>query len=530
VKGYSWLLATALVVAGCKGAGGGGEAEGEKAPVSVEMATVETRSIRATVAVPGSFVPAQGASAKLAATGPGRVASVLVHEGDEVKAGQLLAVIENRALRAQSQSATLGAQSAAAQARSAALTAAAARNDQELAVASARLALKTAQAEAEGDETQRRIDLQTAQADLSKLLAGARPQERAQARQTVVQAEVTLRHAQEDLRRTQALADEGFAPKKDLADARAGVATAASSLEAARAAESLVLEGARPQERGAARLRVQATQKALANAQEIGKQKVALAQAALEGALKSATTVAAKRADAAASAQAAKQQQASASAAEASAAVMELRAPFSGRITHRYLNAGDAADTTAPVVEEVSSSQVEFLGSLPAADAAGLKPGMAATVPNPAGGDPLSGKVTSVSSGDAATGLSSVRIALAATAGPKEGAPTAGVYATATVVTEVHEKAIAAPSEAVVSREGKTVAYVVDGDAAKQVEIETGAEDGGFTEITKGLKVGDKVVKLGQSELTDGAKVKQAEAKPDEKSGDAKTDEKGGGG
>jgi cobalt-zinc-cadmium efflux system membrane fusion protein len=515
MKRIWWLIGLACVIGvGCSkpAAAGGDDAEGAKAPVSVEMAEVTAKTIRATVTLQGSFVPAQGTTAKLAASAPGRVAQVLVHEGDSVTPGQLLAVIDNRVQKAQSQSAQLGARSADAQARTAHLTAEAAKKDQQLSVQTAQLALDSAKAEAASERTQREVDLRTAEADLSKLNEGARPQERAQAHQAVVQAEITQRRAAQELRRSQTLAAEGFISKRDLADAQAANANAISGLESARQAESLVLAGARPQERAAAELRVKGAKDAFESAIKVGVQKVALAEASLRQAKQSLLTVQAREADAVASIAAAGQKGADAVAARAGEALLEIRSPIGGRVTHRYLNPGDAADTTVPVLEVMGSGKVDFLGALPASDASAIKTGMKATI-----GD-AEGQVISVSAGDPTTGLASVRIATSAKSTP-------GSYGTAVVITETHANVLSVPSDAVVQREGKQVLYVVDGDTAKQVEVEVGPEDAGFVEIDKGVTAGQKVVKLGQSELSDGAKVKPAAPKEADKVDDAKKDE-----
>lgn len=497
MKREFWLAFVLVLVAGC-GKPAADAAEGAKAPVSVEFAEVTARTMHETKEVPGSFVPALGQAARLAAPAPGRVASVFVKEGDAVSVGQVVAVIDNRVLAAQAKSAAAGADAARSQADSARLTAEAASEDQRLAVRSAEAALHLAESDSRSEIAQRDLDEKSARADLSKLQEGARPQEKAQAHQAVVQARVTQVRADQEYKRAQALAKEGFISKRDLADAKASLENANSSLESAKQAESLVLAGARPQELAAARYRLQSATEAHQSAIRSGEQKVALARNALEQARKSAKAAEAKHLDYLSNVAARRQKEADASAASADLSLREIRSPIAGHVSRRFLNPGDMADTTAPVVEVVGSGAVDFVGSVPAADAKAIERGMKVTIGK------AEGVVVGVSAGDPASGLATVRVATSAKEAP-------GTYATAVVVTETHEKALAVPTSAVVQREGKAVVYVVEGDTAKQTEVEVGADEDGNTEITKGLKEGQKVVNLGQSELSDGAKVKEAE-------------------
>jgi len=76
------------------------------------------------------------------------------------------------------------------------------------------------------------------------------------------------------------------------------------------------------------------------------------------------------------------------------------------------------------------------------------------------------------------------------------------------------------PKQAVLTKDGKSVVFVVDADStAHQHEVSVGAEQAGQTEILKGISAGDHVIRLGQYELADGAKVKAPEAADKEKAG-----------
>ena len=103
-----------------------------------------------------------------------------------------------------------------------------------------------------------------------------------------------------------------------------------------------------------------------------------------------------------------------------------------------------------------------------------------------------------------------------------EGLLKVGSFATGDIVLRTDPHAVVVPKQALVTHEDKTVVFVAgDDNVAHQREVTTGAEQNGFVEILNGIKPGEKVIKLGQYELSDGAKVQPAEkaeaAKDEEK-------------
>lgn len=447
--------------------------------------------------VSGSFVPAQGGMSRLASSTPGRVAKILVREGDTVQAGQLLATVDGQVALAQRDAAQAGAVAANQQADQARLTYQAAVADQASAVRLAEEALRTAQVESEGTASQAEFDYQAAVTDLKRIRSGARTQELAQARQATLQAQAVRDRARVELERNQRLDAEGYVAHRQLEDAKTALATAESALSAAEASESLLKEGARPEEIRAAEIKAASARRALANARKVGEQRVIQARVALEQARKAETGVRAKAQDAAAAVSLARQKGSEAQSATATAALGELRAPFSGRITRRLLNPGDFADTTSPLLEITqASAAVDFVASVPAEDAARIQPGMDVEIDGSA-----SGRVVSLSPADPQTGLAAVRFATGAHA-------SVGAFAPARIVLRRNPHAVAVPSETVLDRDGKTVVFRVEGEVAKMVEVSAGGRDGNFVAVGKEIHPGDVLVRIGQFELADGAKVK----------------------
>ena len=83
-----------------------------------------------------------------------------------------------------------------------------------------------------------------------------------------------------------------------------------------------------------------------------------------------------------------------------------------------------------------------------------------------------------------------------------------GMFADVTFRTDVVEKAIVVPTEAILTSNDTQYVYVVEEDTAKYVEITTGMTGSGVTEVTSGLSAGQKLVTVGQSYLADGDAVR----------------------
>jgi HlyD family secretion protein len=80
------------------------------------------------------------------------------------------------------------------------------------------------------------------------------------------------------------------------------------------------------------------------------------------------------------------------------------------------------------------------------------------------------------------------------------------MYASADIIV-AEKNDIALPLSAVTSgRNGSTARKVEDG-VVKQVKVTTGIQDGGFVEISEGLKEGDTVVAKAGAFVRDGDKI-----------------------
>ncbi len=325
---------------------------GEEEQVALQTAEVTRGPLRVTVSATGALEPLTTVEVK--SRSGGEISKLLVDAGDYVTAGQLIAQIDPTELQgkvdqaratadasnARVSQARLNASAQAAQTSTgieearASLAAAQARLGQaqaqldqtrvstEQQVVEARAALDSARARlqqakaqeiaepalVEADVSQAQASLRKSEQALAVLLAGARPEELAQAKARVAEAQAVAENARATLARQEQLLAKGFVSQQAADDARRVHETAVAQLESARQSLALVKAGARPEEIEQARAAV------------------AQARAALEAAQARQVQVALKQRDREAAEAAVKQAEAGLALAQAGRKQVEVRA------------------------------------------------------------------------------------------------------------------------------------------------------------------------------------------------------------
>jgi multidrug efflux pump subunit AcrA (membrane-fusion protein) len=203
------LCLCALAIAGC----GKKEEPEEKPVVAVKVAKVEQADLPLTVKAPATIFPKEQANiaARLAAP----IRELRVKKGDTIRAGEILALLENRDLVAQ-------------------------RQEAESALADA-------------------------QANLQKITAGSIPTEIGRAEGQVSTTKAALDQAQKNLDRRQALFQQGAIPNRDLLQSQTELATAKANYEVAVRAFDLLKGQSREADINSARARVGQAEAKLAN-------------------------------------------------------------------------------------------------------------------------------------------------------------------------------------------------------------------------------------------------------------------------
>ncbi len=485
------------------------KSESEAPPVAVEIAKAEMHDVETTVLAQGTVVFGQGESAHVSPVSAGRLREVRVREGDRVHAGQIIAILDNRTQLAAARSAAAALNASSAQARQSELTAQSAALDQTNAVNLARLMVDSARLDRDNSVKQAQTALRLAETDLQRIRVGARPQEIAQVQQALAQAQSTRDRAAAELDRVQFLYDKGIAAKRQLDDAQTAASIAKSAAESAAQQLSLLKSGARQEDLNAAELRVEQAREAIAQAKTSGAAKTAQMQSALRQAEQSAGQVAAKQQEVEAMRASVAQKRADFTGAQETASLAELRAPLDGTVTRRNLNPGDMADPTAPVIEIASSRTLNLVANISADDGNSVRVGMSARIStlSSAANNSFFGKVLSVGQIDPQTNLLSVRLSV----NDPNGLLKAGTFATAKIVLRTDRNAVTIPKQAVITHDTRCVVFTVDdASLAHEREVKIGAEQGEQVEILSGVKAGESVIRLGQYELAEGAKVRDA--------------------
>lgn len=277
----------------------------------------------------------------------GRVVELPVDEGDAVTKGALVAALESEELAAQVEQAK-GAL-AAAEAALAEMEAGTRKEDLRMAEARYRAA---AQAR---EQAQARLDL---------LLAGARAETLARLRAQVRQAREAAELAESDLRRAEALLEEGAVAAQQVDHARTARDTARAQLRVAKEALAEAEAGARPEE-------IQAAEAAIRQARS--QERAAKAALDLARAGARAETLDAGRARV-------EQARAALRAAEARMSYAEVYAPTDGVVTLRAVEPGELVVPGAPIVRIAALDRVWVRVYVPELEIGRVKLGQEAEV------------------------------------------------------------------------------------------------------------------------------------------------------
>jgi HlyD family secretion protein len=228
-------------------------------PVSGDLRTAQVTRGTLTVSVTDSGTLQPYASVEVRSRSTGTVVDLRVQAGDRVTRGELLAVIDDKDARANYQTAM--ATLASAQAK----------------LNSARRTLDATRAQDTTKITQAEAALRTSQAQLTQVLAGSRPEEIAQAREALQQAQAASTLAKQTLDRNQALYDGGLIARQDLDQAQSQYQTAQAQVRAAQEKLKELQAGNTPEAIAVARAQVSEAQTALASARAARLQEDAVA-------------------------------------------------------------------------------------------------------------------------------------------------------------------------------------------------------------------------------------------------------------
>ena len=193
-----------------------------------------------------------------------------------------------------------------------------------------------------------------------------------------------------------------------------------------------------------------------------------------------------------------------------------LTAPIGGVVTELAAREGMTVAPGATLFRINGLGTVWVNAEIPEALAAQVRPNAAVQARTPAlAGEVFSGRVGAIlPEVNAATRTLKVRIELA---NPK-GRLVPGMFANVSFAPTPPHEVLMVPSEAVIRTGSRTVVMVAaaapdGGEQFQPVDIETGAEAGGMTEIRTGLQRGQKVVVSGQFLLDSEASLRATQTR-----------------
>ncbi len=298
--------------------------------------------------------------------------------------------------------------------------------------------------------------LAVAEAELADLKAGARPEEIAQAKESVRHFEDCTEFAKADYDRIRKLVQSGSLPAENAEKARVSYTKCKTQLDAAKQNLEMLKAGPTKTEIAVAQANV-----------EQAKAKAALSQAKLDECI--------------------------------------LKAPFSGVATEVYVREGDLATPRAKLIKMMDPASLVVRAGLPETSAAHIRIGEMAKVRLDAYPEKkFSAEIIRVY--PRIEQQSRTRLVEAKILEDVELMPR--MFARLAVRGRVFEKTITVPDAAVVTTpRGYKVVFVVEEGVARARKVKIGLDNEKAVQITEGLDAGEVVVVDGNLNLTDGALV-----------------------
>jgi HlyD family secretion protein len=423
-------------------------AQAQKPQQEREEVLVRPGTLTALVNTTGTIQPEKQTS--LSFKSPGRVAQVLVQEGQTVKTGDVLAQLD--------------------------------KTDLEYAVAQAELALSSAQAQllriqrdpAQYDLAAAEAAVKSAKAAYNKMVAGPTAEEVRVARATLDQAEANRKQAQEAYNQVADRPDVGLLPQA------LQLEQATNAYEVAKANFELTMRGPSAAELAAARSSIAQAEAGLARLQEgVSDEDLLIAQLGVE------------------------QAQLSLDQARHQLEGTILTAPHDGTITTVGIKEGELSGGQ-PAFILTDLSQYHINVSVDEIDIGGIAAGQPVTITLDAlPGETLTGQVDQIADtaqfDSGGVVIYNVTIHLDPSTAPLR----VGMTANADIVTERHEDVLLVPNRFIrIDRTtGQTFIDKLAGEQVQPVEIQIGLRDEFFSEVLAGLNAGDKVVLIKESSL-----------------------------
>lgn len=189
---------------------------------------------------------------------------------------------------------------------------------------------------------------------------------------------------------------------------------------------------------------------------------------------------------------------------------MFVRAPFDGQVTVRHVELGQTVSVGQTLIAVADVSPLEVKLYLPEKVVTRLQVGQPVEIRRDVDESVvLTGVVHRIAPVvDAATSTVKVTLRVA----DSEAATRVGSFVRARITTDVHEQTVSVPKRCLVAEAGASFVFVAEADSVRKAEVETGYTGDEFIEILTGVRVGDRVVTVGQGGLRNGSPIRDLNA------------------
>lgn len=436
------------------------------APAKVQVTTVQAVETQETLSASGRVRGEK--SVDLGLDISGIVRQVNVKNGDEVRAGQVLLMLDKSELIAGADAARAAVASAQAELMRAS------RSPLRSEVAKARAEVEHARSV--GDAR-----VVGAQARLRNLRSGARSQEIAEARAELQRLKALLNKAESDLKRTSSLVKQGALAASSLDDAQTSVDTARASANAQEQRISMLKAGSRPAE--------------VAEAEAALSEAIAARSTSVKSASEGLNTILSNPRREDINAAKAKLDEAKAEYRRAIDLISkcELRAPFSGVVADLPVEQGQSISPGQKLVvfEQISRPVIEV--ETDEANLKVLRMYQKAVISS----DAYPGRTFNAYLYDLGSKVDADRGTIKIKLRPEGSVEWLRTDLTVDVniITAPKAKRLVIPADSVTRHEGKSVVFVIDNDKATPVEVTTGAVGPNGVAVNGALREGMHVAR-----------------------------------
>lgn len=184
----------------------------------------------------------------------------------------------------------------------------------------------------------------------------------------------------------------------------------------------------------------------------------------------------------------------------------EIRAPIKGVISLRNIKVGNTIKPNDPTFTVTDLDPLLAYVHVPEKEFRKIAPQQnAEVVVDALGGERFVGSISRISpTVDPQTGTFRARVEVL---DPSRRLKP-GMFARVNIVYERRQDALQLPRSAILDADGTQSVFVIANDKAEQRSIKTGLSNGGWIEVTEGLKGTEQVVTVGQAGLKTGTQVK----------------------